>query len=60
MSKYKDILGNERECPDTTITISIERYNALIIKEAIADGILIKTKARENNEQSIRNGKGAC
>lgn len=60
MSKYKDILGNERECPDTAITISIERYNALIIKEAIADGILIKTKARENNEQSIRNGKGAC
>ena len=37
MAKYKDILGNIRECEDKTITISLERYNTLIIKEAIAD-----------------------
>ncbi len=40
MAKYKDILGNVREYEDKTITISLERYNALIIKEAIADGIV--------------------
>lgn len=50
MSKYKDILGNEREYPDTTITISIERYNALIIKEAIADVIFNKDESEEKYE----------
>ena len=37
MAKYRDILGNEREVEDKTITISLERYNTLIIKEAIID-----------------------
>mgnify|MGYP003094041219 CR=1 FL=1 len=37
MAKYRDILGNITECEDKTITISLERYNTLIIKEAIAD-----------------------
>ena len=37
MAKYKDILGNIREYEDKTITISLERYNTLLIKEAIAD-----------------------
>lgn len=40
MAKYKDILGNIRECEDKTITISLERYNTLIIKEAIVDGFV--------------------
>lgn len=46
MAKYRDILGNEREIEDTTITISLEKYNTLIIKEAIADG-LIQAKNKE-------------
>lgn len=46
MAKHRDILGNEREIEDKTITISLEKYNTLIIKEAIADG-LIQTKNKE-------------
>lgn len=46
MAKYKDILGNTRECEDKTITISLERYNTLIIKEAIADR-LVEVKKKE-------------
>lgn len=34
MAKYKDILGNERAVADETVTISLERYNQLIIIEA--------------------------
>ena len=37
MEKYKDMLGNERIIADEAITISLERYNQLIIKEALAD-----------------------
>ena len=54
MAKYKDILGNTREYEDKTITISLERYNALIIKEAIADR-LVKVEKKEkksSNEES--------
>ena len=39
MAKYKDILGNERAVADDTVTISLERYNQLIIKEALTDTI---------------------
>ena len=39
MPKYKDILGNEKVVADETITISLERYNQLIIKEALTDTI---------------------
>lgn len=47
MAKYKDILGNIRECEDKTITISLERYNTLIIKEAIADNAVnVKKEAK--------------
>lgn len=46
MAKYRDILGNESEIEDKTITISLEKYNTLIIKEAIADG-LIQAKNKE-------------
>lgn len=35
MAKYKDILGNVGEYEDNTITISLERYNTLIIKKCI-------------------------
>ena len=50
MAKYKDILGNVREYADDTITISLERYNTLIIKEAIADCIAeAKEKEKEDN-----------
>ena len=49
MAKYKDILGNIRECEDKTITISLERYNTLIIKEAIADR-LVKVKKKEKKD----------
>lgn len=49
MAKYKDILGNVREYEDNTITISLERYNALIIKEAIAD-CLVEAKKKEKND----------
>lgn len=54
MAKYKDILGNTREYEDKTITISLERYNALIIKEAIANR-LVKVEKKEkksSNEES--------
>ena len=34
MAKHKDILGNEHLVEDTTICISLERYNQLIIMEA--------------------------
>ena len=33
MAKYKDILGNERAMTDETITISLERFEHLIITE---------------------------
>lgn len=50
MAKYKDILGNTRECEDKAITISLERYNALIIKEAIADRLVeVKKKEKKDN-----------
>ena len=48
MAKYKDILGNIRECEDKTITISLERYNTLIIKEAIVDGFVELKEIEEN------------
>lgn len=46
MAKYRDILGNITECEDKTITISLERYNTLIIKEAIAD-CLVESKKKD-------------
>lgn len=50
MAKYKDILGNVREYEDNTITISLERYNTLIIKEAIADRLAeVKKKEKKEN-----------
>ena len=49
MAKYKDILGNVREYADDTITISLERYNTLIIKEAIAD-CLVEIKKKEKKD----------
>ena len=50
MAKCKDIWGNIRECEDKTITISLERYNTLIIKEAIADYLVeVKKKEEEDN-----------
>lgn len=48
MAKYKDILGNIREYEDKTITISLERYNTLIIK-AIAD-CLVEAKKKEKED----------
>ena len=52
MAKYKDIFGNVRECEDKTITISLERYNTLIIKEAIADCLVeAKKKEKEDNQE---------
>lgn len=50
MAKYKDILGNERVYEDRTVTIRLERYNDLIIKEAIADGFVeIKEMEKKND-----------
>lgn len=37
MPKVKDILGNEGIIADEAITISIDRYNELIVKEAKYD-----------------------
>lgn len=52
MAKYKDILGNTREYEDKTITISLERYNTLIIKEAIADSLVeVKKKEKQNSRE---------
>lgn len=50
MAKYKDILGNVREYEDNTITISLKRYNDLIIKEAIADGLVEAKEKEEKND----------
>lgn len=33
MAKYKDILGNETATEDEVVTISLERYEHLIITE---------------------------
>lgn len=50
MAKYKDIFGNVREYEDNTITISLERYNTLIIKEAIADRLAeVNEKEKKDN-----------
>ena len=59
MAKHRDILGNEREIEDKTITISLEKYNTLIIKEAIADG-LIQTKTRRRNWFKIQMNYWKC
>lgn len=53
MAKYKDILGNERVYEDSTVTISIERYNELIIKEAIAD-CLAETKEQDKSTSKAK------
>lgn len=50
MAKYKDILGNVREYADDTITISLKRYNDLIVKEAIADCLVEVKKKEEKND----------
>lgn len=50
MAKYKDILGNVREYADDTITISLKRYNDLIIKEAIADGLVEAKEKKKKND----------
>lgn len=50
MAKYKDILGNVREYADDTITISLERYNTLIIKEAIVDCLVEAEKKEKKND----------
>ena len=39
MAEYKDILGNKKVVADETVTISLARYNQLIIKEALTDTI---------------------
>lgn len=57
MAKYKDILGNTREYEDKTITISLERYNALIIKEAIADNAVNVKKEAETKLKELRGGE---
>ena len=50
MAKYKDIFGNMREGEDKAITISLERYNTLIIKEVIADCLIeVRKKEKEDN-----------
>lgn len=50
MAKYKDILGNVREHADDTITISLERYNTLIIKEAVVDCLVEAEKKEKKND----------
>lgn len=55
MAKYKDILGNARGYEDKTITISLERYNTLIIKEAIADGTV---NVKEEAEAKLKELRG--
>lgn len=57
MAKYKDILGNTREYEDKTITISLERYNTLIIKEAIADNAVNVKKEAEAKLKELRGGE---
>jgi hypothetical protein len=57
MAKYRDILGNIIECEDKTITISLERYNTLIIKEAIADNAVNVKKEVEAKLKELRDGE---
>lgn len=57
MAKYRDILGNITECEDKTITISLERYNTLIIKEAIADGFVNVKEEAEEKLKELRGGE---
>lgn len=57
MAKYKDVLGNVRECEVKTITISLERYNTLIIKEAIADGAVNVKEKAEAKLKELRGGE---
>ena len=56
MLKVKDILGNERIIADEAITISIDRNNQLIVKEAKYD-----SGVRNNTSNIVRFYiKGTC
>ena len=57
MSKVKDILGNETAVADETVTISIERYNQLIIKEAVAEA---SCKCNKSSNIATFYIKGTC
>ena len=51
MAKVNDIMGNVRNVVDNAITISIERYNELIIKEALFDVEHRKNNIKESEEK---------
>ena len=52
MPKYKDILGNERAMADEVITISLERYEHLIITEYLYNREHETKNIAQNTEES--------
>ena len=50
MAKYKDILGNERSFADETVTISLERFEHLIVTEYLYN----KEHETRNISQNIK------
>ena len=54
MAKYKDMLGNERAMIDETVTISLERFEHLIITEYLYN----KEHETRNVAQNIKESEG--
>lgn len=60
MAKSKDILGNIHTVTDEAITISIERYDELIIKEALLDKLMVDKDVNVYLYQRIEVAEGVC
>lgn len=60
MAKSKDILGNVHTVTDETVTISIERYDELIIKEALLDKLMVDKDVNVYLCQRIEVAEGVC
>ena len=52
MAKYKDILGNERSVADEVVTISLERYEHLIVTEYLYNREHETRNMAQNTEES--------
>lgn len=60
MAKSKDILGNVHITTDEAITISIERYDELIKKEALLDKLMEGKDVNVYLYQKVEETEGRC
>lgn len=60
MAKSKDILGNIHTVTDEAITISIERYDELIIKEALLNKLMVDKDVNVYLYQRIEVAEGVA